>query len=116
MRLLLLLALSTVCLAADVTGKWTGTLTPTGENAESALVILKQDGEKVTGTAGGNAEDQREIQNGKAVNGTITFEIALGKGMLKASLKQDGDALSGDVSAEMGDRKMTAKLDLKREK
>src|SRR5262245_22903956 len=50
----------------DVTGVWTGTLTPTGGgNPGPAHIDLKQKGTELTGTAGPNANRQSPIANGK---------------------------------------------------
>src|SRR5437016_2947099 len=99
MKLLLLFALSTLCLAAaDATGKWTGSFTPSGGNSGTALMVLKQDGEKLTGTVGPDASGQHDIQNGKAAGGTLTFDVPVGDGVLKFVLKQEGDQLTGDAN------------------
>ena len=120
MKTILLLTLAAASLfAADATGKWTGTLTPVGDsggNAGPALLVLKQVGTKLTGTAGPDASEQHEIQNGKAEDGNLSFDLAAGPGVMKFVLKQDGEAIKGDISAEGGGQKRAAKLDLKREK
>jgi len=70
----LLAAISLV--AADATGTWTGAFTPDGQEAGPAHLMLKQEGTKLTGTAGPHAGEQLEIQNGKAEDGNLTFEVA----------------------------------------
>jgi len=87
-------------LAADATGTWTGSLTREGGEAGSAHLVLKQDGQKVTGTAGPGPGEQHEIQNGKSEAGKITFEIPRENGAMKFVLKLEGDEIKGEVSME----------------
>ena len=47
----ILIASALTATAADVTGKWDGTLTPVNRDQGSALLILKQTGDVVTGLA-----------------------------------------------------------------
>ena len=83
MKHIFLLALAAVNLmAADATGTWTGTLTrmtDEGERPGPAHLVLKQEGGKVTGTGGPDAGEQQPIENGKAENGNLTFEIPAGE-------------------------------------
>ena len=86
-------------LAADATGIWTGTFAPEGQEAGSAHMVLKQEGTVLTGTAGPSAEEQHEIRNGKAENGTLTFDLERENGVtMKFVLKQDGNAITGDAT------------------
>jgi hypothetical protein len=101
--------------AADVTGRWKGTLTPEGGNEGPALVILKQMGESVTGSGGPDESERHEIINGKVAGDKVTFEIATG-GQMKFDLTIQGDELSGQVTRERQGQFQTAKLSLKREK
>ena len=103
-------------LAVDATGTWTGTFTPDGGEQGTAHLVLKQDGQKLTGTAGPSETQQRSIQNGKADNGKIVFEVAGDGGIMKFSLKQDGDEITGDVTRERDGQTLTAKLAVKRAK
>jgi hypothetical protein len=111
----LLLALATgAILAADATGTWTGTLTPSDREAGTARLILKQEGDKLTGTAGPSAGEQHPIQNGRAANGDLTFEVATGESVMKFVLKQEADEIKGDVTREREGQSQTAKLVVKR--
>jgi hypothetical protein len=114
---ILVVALTVATLvAADATGTWTGTFTPDGGQLGTAHLVLKQDGDKLTGTAGPTESEQRPIQNGKAENGKITFEVANDSVVMKFSLKQDGDEITGDVTRERDGQTETAKLAVKRAK
>ena len=117
MKAILLLAFTALALmGADASGTWTGTLTPGDGDAGPAHLVLKQEGAKVTGTAGPNADEQHEILNGKAQEGKISFEIAGENGAMKFELIQDGDHLKGDVSREHDGQVQTAKLSVTRSK
>ena len=118
MKHLLLVALAASSIAAaDATGTWTGTLTPAGDNGpRPAHLVLKQEGDKLTGTAGPDAGEQRPIQNGKAENGTLTFEVVNDETVMKFALEQDGDAITGGVTRERGGEKQAATLSVKRSK
>jgi hypothetical protein len=76
-------------IAADATGTWTGTFVPTGPEAGAVHLILKQEGTKLTGTVGPRAEDQHEIQNGKAIDGKLTFDVVVKDATMKFMLHQE---------------------------
>jgi len=102
--------------AAYVTGTWTGTFTSDGDEPGPAYLVLKQEGAKLTGTAGPRAEEQIEIQNGKVEDGKLTFEVANNKATMKFVLKLEGDEIKGDVSRERDGQVQTAKLAVMRNK
>jgi hypothetical protein len=118
MKYILLLTIAAAALfASDATGKWTGTFT-TSESGEdhTALLVLKQEGAKLTGTAGPDANEQHEIANGRVENGNITFDVPTEDSVMKFVLKLEGDEIKGDISRERDGQKQTAKLAVKREK
>jgi hypothetical protein len=121
MKYVLCLILAAVNLmAADATGKWTGTLTvrtPEGsERPRPAHLELKQEGTKLTGTAGPNESEQHPIENGKAEGGRLTFEVPTGETTMKFVLNHEGDDIKGEVTREHEGETQTAKLVVKREK
>ena len=118
MKHLLLLTIAAAGLfAADATGKWIGTFTPSDDTTpRPAHIVLKQDGSTLTGTAGPDEGEQHAIQNGKVEDGTLTFEIAQGEGVMRFALKQDGDAITGEMTRQRGERTQTAKMELKRQR
>lgn len=117
MKYLLLMTCAAVGLmAADATGTWTGTLHPEGRDAGPAHLVLKQDGVKLTGTAGPGPGEQHEIQNGKAEDGKITFEVAGDGPPMKFVLKQDGEEIKGEVSREREGEMQKAQLAVTRSK
>ena len=122
--LICLLLLTGLSLSAgELTGKWTGKFditTAAGElKPDSAVMTLKVDGAKVTGTAGPNEEQQWTIKNGTLEAGKLTFEVAPegdgNSGLIVFDLVFDGDSLRGSA-AGTGDNgeKMSAKVELKR--
>src|SRR5688572_4093868 len=102
--------------AADVTGTWKGTLTPENRDAGPALVILKQTGDTVTGTAGPDESERNEIANAKVTGNRITFEVPREEGIMRFVLMLEGDTLTGQATRERDGQQQTAKLNLKREK
>jgi hypothetical protein len=120
-RIVCCLLLSVVSLLADVTGKWSGSFDITGPDGETkpdtAVLNLKQDGSKITGTAGPNEEKQFEIKTGKIDGDRIALEVVMEDGgVLTFDLKLDADHIKGDVKGQVGDEKMSAKVDLTRAK
>lgn len=78
---LFILLLSAVTLAAaDVSGKWSGKAEFRNESGETRsgplVLILKQEGSKVIGTAGEVEEEQVELRNGKVEGHRVTFEAS----------------------------------------
>jgi hypothetical protein len=121
LRLSLLLCLALALSAADVTGRWRGNVTFVGRDGEkvpgTVLLVLKQDGAAVTGTAGPRDDDQKPILNGKAVDGAVTFNVEIHPGMvMRFTLKQAGEEISGEINTDDAPVKMTATLSAKREK
>ena len=109
--------------AATLTGTWTGTFkdVSSGSNHdETAMVVLKQEGDTVTGTAGPNAERQMAISKGKVLaskDGTaVTFEVANDAMVMQIELKLVDGHLKGAAKAERDGQKLAAELDLTRMK
>ena len=117
MKLILLsILVAAGLLAADATGKWTGTLTPDGEGSGPAVLVLKQDGANLTGTAGPDDSGRHTILNGKAENGKLTFDLEMGSGLAKFTLLQEGEEIKGDVKLERDGETLGATLAVKRAK
>ena len=85
----LLLAVSP---ASDVTGTWTGSFhVAGGDHAIPQVILFKQDGNTLTGSAGPDAGEQYPIENGKADGDRVTFELTSGEWRFTYNLKQSGD-------------------------
>ena len=105
----------------DLTGTWTGTFTPEGQEPGGAHLALKQKGAELTGTAGPSAQQQTAIANGKVttVKGVTaaTFETTMDNGLLmKFDVKLTDGRLKGAVTAERDGQKRNAALDVARAK
>lgn len=112
---ILALMSAAIALSADATGTWKGQFTPSDREPGPALLILKQDGTGLTGTAGPNEEEQRPIQNGKVEEGKLIFELPAGELVMKFHLTLDGDEIKGDITRERDGNIQTAKLHVKRQ-
>ena len=100
---------------ATVTGtwKWIG---KSGEyQGQEISAALQQEGDKLSGTVGSSA-GQVEIEEGKAKNGNVAFQITLGDRVIKFSGKQNGDTIKGKVEISEGDNKRTMDWTARREK
>ena len=97
MRLMMVLIVcSGLCLAADVGGKWSGTLS-LEDGVMPGYMVLAQNGAVVTGTAGGGPGGQHPIEKGTVEADQITIEARPGPALLKFVMKQQGDKLSGEI-------------------
>jgi hypothetical protein len=123
--LLCILALAVFALAAppdlDLSGKWTGSFnitSPDGEQHDSTIVmVLKQKGAEITGTAGPNEEEQFPIANGKVAGEKITMEVLRPEGpSVKFELAIAGDRIKGAANMSNNGETRTAKVDVGRAK
>ena len=105
-------------LAADVSGKWSGTFERTGPDGEtkmsSSYMNLKQTGDEITGTAGPDENRQWPITNGKIEGDKITFEVQTDNPLLKFELRLIDGHLKGEARGEKDGKTMKAVLDLTR--
>jgi hypothetical protein len=114
-------ALAGVALAdVDVTGKWSGSFNPIGPNGETeestALLLLKQSGTDITGTAGPSEDQQFPIQKGKIEGDKITLEVDHDGHTLKLDLKLASDRMTGEAHMSREGQTMAAKIDVSRAK
>ena len=98
-------------LAADFTGNWTGEGVADGQ-AHPLYVVIKQDGNTLSGTAGPDASRQAEI-HGKVEGDKVSFDVATqGPGSIHFELKAEGDALKGTVEFKRDDGSQSAAVSL----
>ena len=123
MKTLLLLALSSAlslsAWAAELTGTWTGDLVAQRDGEErksTAHLVLKQEGSKITGTAGPNADEQHPILKGRIEEGKLLFEVEREGGVISFVLTQENDEIKGDITMQREGGTRTAKLSVKRQK
>jgi hypothetical protein len=94
------LALAFTAAAADVSGKWSGSVTPENGDNGTAYVILKQAGATITGSGGPDANNQWPGLKGTIDGNKVTFEVKSTDdgAVYKCSLVLEGDHLNGDVA------------------
>jgi hypothetical protein len=104
--------------AADVTGKWSGTFKVNGgDHPIPQIVTLKQDGNKLTGSAGPDPDEQYPIENGKVQADRVTFELTTGEWRFSYALKPSGQSgLSGNLTLKSVNNTRTAVVQLNRTK
>ncbi len=102
---------------ADVSGKWTGTFkatAPDGQTREgTAVLVLKQTGVTITGTAGPDESEQHALTKGKIDGDKIALETDDG---VKLDLVLAGERITGDVTITRDNGTIKAKLDVGRAK
>ena len=104
--------LTSALMAGDLTGKWSGSLSETEGDAKSAMLVLKQAGSELTGTAGPNEEKQFPIKNGKVDGDKVTFDVEAGEAVMHFELTAAGNRMSGNVHAEHEGEKLSAKVEV----
>jgi hypothetical protein len=117
---LLWMVLGAAASAADVSGTWSGTLKVTGPDGQTQddtiHLILKQEGGKVTGTAGPSAGEQLPIEKVAVEGNKVTMEVPLPDGAFRFDVVLEGDRLKGEVTLSAGGQTMKAKMDATRAK
>jgi hypothetical protein len=97
--------------AADLSGKWQGTMqTPDGQGLEINF-NFKLDGEKLTGTTA-SSYGEEQITDGTVKGDAISFVVLAGGGQFKITYKGKvvGEDLKFTVTlGDMGDRELTVK-------
>ena len=115
--ILLIALFATTALAADATGKWSGTFAPEGQDPSGAFCVLKQSGTALTGTAGPDEGQQWPITNGKIAGNKITGDVNAPEGLVyKMNLVLEGDQIKGEVTVTRDGQAMKGKLELTRRK
>lgn len=113
--LLLLLAGAVALMAADISGKWTGTVKGDPDaQGQIAELNLKQSGAEITGTAGAGGGESWPIQNGKYEDDRVTFDITAEEIPVHFELRLENEHLKGTVTYQEGGQKHTVSLELHR--
>ncbi len=76
----LLLAVSIVAIAADVTGKWVAQVPGREGQTRETTFTLKADGANLTGTISGRQGQETPIADGKITADTLTFTVTMERG------------------------------------
>ncbi len=106
----------------DLSGAWTGTLTPSGESGGPAHLVLAHKGAEVTGTCGSSAVRQTGTANGKVTTAkgvtSVMFDCTLKSGVvMKFDLKVVDGRLKGSVALERdGEKRGEGTFDVGRAK
>jgi hypothetical protein len=103
--------------AADVSGKWSGSMDMKGPDGQTQSMPVtaefKQDGKTVTGTAGREGDDQLTVQKGTIDGDDFTFEVEAPDGVYSVKLKVGDGQLKGEVKfSDPSGNKQTASLTL----
>ena len=102
---------------ADVKGKWEGKLfgeRPDGTvNEDTAMLILDQKDNKITGSIGGGENDQHPISSGSIEGNKVTIVARTENGReFKLELTLEGETMKGTIAT--GERK--GKVEVQRRK
>src|SRR5258706_10044636 len=89
-------------LAGDLNGKWSGAIVVGADGDTTSLpvlLILKQDGNKLSGTAGADESTQRNITKATIDGDKVTIEFLDDKTPYHFDLTVDGDQMTGEASS-----------------
>ena len=100
--------------AAGVSGKWSGNFVDDSDKTkpEPIYLVLNQDGNTVTGTAGQSAEQQMPIANGKIDGNTVSFDLKIEVITMHFSLTLADGHLKGKVIATLDGENHPGTVDL----
>jgi len=111
------LLLATNALAGDRTGKWSGSFKVEGaEHNVPQLFILKQDGNRLTGSGGPDESEQYLIESGKVEGDQVRFELTTGEWKFTYDLKAADAKIDGDLQLKSTNQARTAKVSLTKAK
>jgi len=100
-------------MAANVTGRWSGRFRADGGDHDiPQLFVLKQDGNKVTGSGGPNETEQYPLENGRVDGVRVQFEVTTGEWKFVYDLKVDGIKMAGNLELKSVNDSRIAKVSL----
>lgn len=107
------LLLTATVMAADFAGRWSGRFrVEGGDHDVPQLLVLKQDGNKLTGSGGPNDSEQYPIENGKIAGDRAHFEITTGEWKFTYDLKAEGRQMKGSLELKSLNDRRTASVTL----
>ena len=116
-RTLVIIVLFAAAMASEVSGTWSGTFKVRGDHSTPQIIILKQDGKKLTGSAGPELGEQYPVENGQIDGDRVRFEVTSGEWRFSYDLKRLGpDEMKGNLELKSVDDKRTAVVSLSRTK
>ena len=100
--------------AADLSGRWSGTVSVPDQTLQ-VLLTLKIDGASVQGSFGPTEDQQSPIESGRLEGTKVTFQVTgPGGGILHFELKVEEDTLKGALTRTMRGQTEHGTVDLKR--
>lgn len=100
-------------MAANVTGRWSGQFRVDGGDHDIPQVFLiKQDGNKITGSGGPNETEQYPLEKGTIDGGHVQFELTTGEWKFAYDLKVDGTKMTGNLELKSVNDSRIAKVSL----
>jgi hypothetical protein len=104
---------------ANATGTWKW-MFGRGDNQREATLKLKQDGDKLTGTASMGGGDEVKIEDGTYKDGEVSFKVTVerngNKFVTEYKGKVSGDTLKGTAESERNGQKRSRPWEAKRAK
>jgi hypothetical protein len=98
-------------MAANVSGRWSGRFrVDGGDHDVPQLLILKQAGNKLTGSGGPDETEQYPIENGTVDGDRVRFEITTGEWKFAYDIKTDGAAMKGSLELKSENDRRTASV------
>lgn len=109
----IVLLLTFSAMAADVTGRWSGRFrVGGGDHDVPQLFILKQNGNKLTGSGGPDEAEQYPLENGTIDGDRAKFEVTTGEWKFAYNLKIETSSMSGELQLTSVNDRRTAKVTL----
>jgi hypothetical protein len=113
MRVALLLILAFA--VGGVSGSWRGSFRVNGGDHDvPQLLILNEDGAKITGTGGPDATERYPISNGQVNGNHVTFELTTGDWKFFYDLRNSGQHLNGKLTLKSTNDSRSAEVSLKK--
>jgi hypothetical protein len=116
MKMLAVALLSLIGLAVgNVSGNWHGSFrVDGGEQDVPQLLLLREDGTKLTGTGGPDETERYPVSNGQVNGDRVTFELTTGEWKFLYDLKSSGSQMSGRLVLESANDSRSAEVTLKK--
>jgi hypothetical protein len=100
---------------SNVSGNWNGSFrVDGGDHDVPQLLLLKEDGARLTGTGGPDATERYPISNGQVNGDRVTFELTTGDWKFFYDLKNAGLQMSGKLLLKSANDSRTAEVTLKK--
>ena len=103
---------------ADISGTWKGQVNrPDGQLESTAVLQLRQNGNRVSGDIGSGSSDTAPIENAKLDGNKLYFEVTGDSSTFRVTLDVAADAMKGSVvRVRDGQESPAMAMELKRDK